>query len=329
MNLLTKDKMNTIKNIAIGGAIFMMSIANSLAGNQIESPRDIKSIFDETKELCSKDNGLLWGHSLDVPILFIDEENGVIYSNKNSSKLELTEENNMYVGALPDFIEVKKGPQKIDKRNWAVIPLPLPENKIEQQCLILHEAFHCLQPQIDLKPLPYNNNHMEEMEARLWLKLEWKALEFALQSEGEDRKQAIIDAICFRKYRRALFSDCDGCENRFEIHEGMAEYTANKICRTPNEFKSYLQTKLTALWESKSYVDCFAYYTGPVYAYLLDETEANWRNQLGSKDDISILVQTAYNIALPFDVYMEAEERSVLYSGAKIMGEELDREIAL
>jgi len=319
-----------IKRILTVGVIFLMIyIVNTKANNQNYSPEIIKAVLDESQELCSQDNGLLWGHSLDVPILFVDEENEIVYSNKNSSKLNLEEKNNIYIGKLPDFIKVKKGPQKIDKRNWAIIPLPLPENKIEQQCVILHEAFHCLQPQIDLKPLPYNNSHMEEMEARVWLKLEWKALDYALHSEGEDRKQAIIDAICFRKYRRALYSDCDGCENRFEIHEGMAEYTAQKICRSKPELKSFLQSKLECLWENKSYADCFAYFTGPVYAYLLDETEINWRNQLGSKDDIAILVQTAYNISLPFDVYMEAEERSVLYSGAKIMGEELDREISL
>ncbi|WP_421919025.1 hypothetical protein [Marinifilum sp.] len=321
--------MNTTKSILIGFVVLIMSSAHSFGTNQLYSSNDIKVVFDETKKLCSKDNGLLWGHNLNVPILFVDEENGLVYSNKNSSKLKLEEMNQIYVGSLPDFIKVEKGPQKIDKRIWAVIPLPLPKNKTEQQCIILHEAFHCLQPKIDLKPLPYNNNHMEEMEARLWLKLEWKALEFALQNEGEDRKQAIIDAICFRKYRRALFSDCDACENRFEIHEGMAEYTANKISRTPTDFKNYLLGKLDCMWGNTSFVDCFAYYSGPVYAYLLDDTDFNWRNQLGSKDDISILIQSAYNISLPFDVFMEAEERSVLYNGAKIMGEELDREITL
>lgn len=328
-NLLTNKKMKTTKFLSIGVILVFISICNIFAANQIYTPKEIESILAETQELCSNENGLLWGHSLDVPILFIDAENNTIYANKNSSKLNLKKESNIFVGSLPQSIEIKKGPQQIDKRNWAVILLPLPKNKIEQQCLILHESFHCLQPQLDLKPMPYNNIHMNEMEARVWLKLEWKALESALMCEGENRKQAITDAICFRKYRRAIYSDCDGCENRFEIHEGMAEYTANKICRSNENFKDYLQTKLESLWDNKSYVDCFAYFTGPVYAYLLDETELNWRNQLGAKDDISILVQSAYNISLPADIYMEAEERAVLYCGASILGEELDREFVL
>ena len=310
-------------------AFIAMNATNVFAIAQKSETEYIRLVFKETKKLCSIDNGLLWGHSLDVPIMFVDAKNSLIYTNKNSHKLNLTEDNGIYTGSLPDFIEPVKGTQFIGKRNWAVIPLPLPKNKIDRMCLIIHEAFHCLQPALDLNPTPYNNNHMDEMAARIWLKLEWKALEKALHSEGNIRKQAIIDAICFRKYRRTLFSNCDGCENRFEIHEGMAEYTANKICRTDSDFKFYLQNKLDELWQKESYADSFAYFTAPVYAYLLDQSDLEWRNHLGSKDDISILVQAAYNIALPFDLYMEAEERAFLYGSAKIMVEEIDRKVAL
>jgi len=321
--------MKTTKNLLMILSVIIASFQMSIGANQIYTSDEIKKILDETTEICNNDNGLLWGCSLDVPILFVDELNGIIYSNKNSTSLKLEMDKDIFKGELPEFIQVKKGPVKIGERNWALIPLPLPEDKIERQCIILHEAFHCLQPQLELKPMPYQNNHMDEMEARVWLKLEWRALNLALESEGDNRKQAIVDAICFRKYRRAIFSNCNGCENRFEIHEGMAEYTANKICRTKTNFKEHLQRKLDGLWNSPSFVNCFAYYSGPVYAYLLDETDINWRNQLGAKDDIALIVQSAYNLSLPFDVFMEAEERSVLYSGAKIMGEELDREIAL
>ncbi|PKQ64359.1 hypothetical protein BZG02_05950 [Labilibaculum filiforme] len=289
---------------------------------------EIEAIFMETKALCSEDNGMLWGRTLDVPILLVDKENGIIYSNRPSEKLGLTSYREIYTGILPDFIAVVKGPVKIENQIWAVIPLPLPSDKTERQCILLHEAFHCLQPEMDLKPEPYSNQHLDEMEARFWLKLEWKALELALKNEGENKRQAITDAICFRFYRRALYSKCTGCENRFEIHEGLAEYTAQKICRTDSDLKLYLQDKLHEIWQSTSFVNCFAYFSGPVYAYLLDGTETNWRLNLGASDDIAILVQSAYDIALPFDIYMEAEERSVLYNGAQIMGEELDREMA-
>lgn len=321
--------MKTLRLISISLFISMQLLFSTLSFAETYDLNEIEKIFSETKELCSSENGILWGRTLDVPIIFIDEENGKIYTNTISSKLKLSSYNSIYTGTLPEFVNVVIGPAKIDNRIWAVIPLPLPTNKIERQCIILHEAFHCVQPEINLSPKPYDNKHMNEMEARFWMKLEWKALEFALQTEDENRKQAITDAICFRKYRRALYSKCDDCENRFEIHEGMAEYTAQKICRSNKEFKNYLQNKLKRIWKSDSFSTCFAYYTGPVYAYLLDQSELNWRTHLGAKDDIASLTITAYQISLPFDIYMEAEERSALYSGAQIMGEELDRIVSL
>lgn len=307
----------------------ILLVSSSFGMAKPNNLKEIEEIFEETKALCFKENGVLWGRTLDVPILLIDKVNQKIYSNYQSKKLGLHQHNKIYSGTLPDFVDVVKGPAKFGNTIWAVIPLPLPKNKTERQCIILHEAFHCLQPELDLNPKPYNNSHMDEMEARFWLKLEWKALELALQTEGENQKQAITDAICFRKYRRALYSNCDGCENRFEIHEGMAEYTAQKICRNDKDFKIYLQDKLQNLWKSPSFVNCFAYFSGPVYAYLLDHTDMNWRTHLGAKDDIASIVQIAYEISLPFDLYMEAEERLGLYRGAQIMGEELDRQMAL
>lgn len=321
--------MKTIRLIWIILILSSLQVSSSFAMAESESISKIQRIFDETKEFCDKDNGFLWGRTLDVPILLVDKANNKIYSNQNSTKLDLTSHNDIFSGELPNFIEVVKGPAKIGNKTWAIIPLPLPKDKIERQCIILHEAFHCLQPELDLKPKPYTNSHMDEMDARFWLKLEWKALEYALQSDGENRIQAITDAICFRNYRRSLYSNCDGCENRFEIHEGMAEYTAQKICRSDEEIKLLLKDKLKEMWESPSFVNCFAYVTGPAYAFLLDNSELDWRTHLGTRDDIAILVQSAYEISLPFDPYLEAEERSVLYSGAQIMGEELDREIAL
>lgn len=321
--------MKTHRLIWISLFLSIQLVFSTLSSAETNDIKEIEKIFTETKTLCSSENGMLWGRTLDVPILLFDKENGKIYTNTNSSKLELSSYNNIYTGTAPNFIDLIKGPAKIDNRIWAVIPLPLPTNKIERQCIILHEAFHCVQPEMNLNPKPYSNKHMNEMEARFWMKLEWKALELALQNEGENMKQAITDAICFRKYRRALFSECDDCENRFEIHEGMAEYTAQKICRTNEEFKVYLLNKLERIWKSDSFENCFAYYTGPVYAYLLDQSEMDWRTHLGAKDDIASIAMIAYDISLPFDLYMEAEERSPLYSGAQIMGEELDRVVSL
>ena len=46
---------------------------------------------------------------------------------------------------------------------------------------------------------------MDEKEARLWIKLEWKALRKAINSTGEERQLAIRDALIFRGSNRELY----------------------------------------------------------------------------------------------------------------------------
>ncbi|RUT80079.1 hypothetical protein [Ancylomarina longa] len=312
--------MKTIKLIII--LLFLFPLI-SYSINDIE---EIEKVFAETRELCNSDNGFLWGYSLEVPILFIDRQKNLIYTNQNSPKLQLYKTGNIYIGEIPDSIPSVKGIFHLDDQNWALIPLPLPKDKIKRQCIIIHEAFHYIQGKLHLNPQPYNNQHMDEMEARFWLKLEWQALQKALVATEEAKKQAIVDALCFRKYRRALFSNCEVCENRFEIYDGLAEYTAMKLCCNKDEFISTLQRRLDKYWNTPSFVNCFAYFSAPAYAYLLDQTNLKWRANLSDKDDIALLTQFAYNIFLPTDLFLEAEERSVIYKGAQIMGEELNRE---
>ena len=48
---------------------------SSLCVAQSNKIIEIEKLFKETKDLCSADNGMLWGRTLDVPILLIDKEN--------------------------------------------------------------------------------------------------------------------------------------------------------------------------------------------------------------------------------------------------------------
>lgn len=313
-----------IINLLVGICISCCTLAQS----PIDTEQAYK-IFKETKALCIKDNGMLWGRTLIVPLIFVDPLTGFIVANEDDTMGLLTPKGNVFIGTLPSCCAQRKGVIKYGGKTWAIIPWPLSSDYQERQQLIIHESFHCLQPKLDLTPQPYNNQHMDSLEARIWLKLEWQALLRALNVKGELRREAITDALCFRAYRRAIFSLCDGCENRFEIHEGMADYTSMKICLNEKQILSLLPQKMKHMWNSKSFVNCFAYCSGPIYGHLLDASGIDWRTHLGCRDDLATIVQKAYNITLPKDLFLSAEERSVLYESAQILGEELDRQIEL
>ncbi len=52
----------------------------------------------------------------------------------------------------------------------------------------IHGLFHCYQESAGYTSSGYNTSNMDEKNARLWIKLEWKALRKAINSEGTGTK---------------------------------------------------------------------------------------------------------------------------------------------
>jgi hypothetical protein len=68
-----------------------------------------------------------------------------------------------------------------------MVSWPLPEDETDRNVLLAHEMFHYQQPFLNLNSetdIGYDNNHMDNMEARISVQLEWNALLTALKSEG-------------------------------------------------------------------------------------------------------------------------------------------------
>ena len=94
---------------------------------------------------------------------------------------------------------------------------------------MLHELFHRIQPELGLitagGPARAGDAHLDTLEGRVWLRLEWRALARALCQSGEDRKRAVSDALAFRLTRRSQFANAAENERVEEIREGLAQYT--------------------------------------------------------------------------------------------------------
>ena len=74
-----------------------------------------------------------------------------------------------------------------------------------------------------------SNEHLDTLEGRVWMRLEWRALRRAVESSGSDRAEAIADALAFRRERRGRFPGAADNERREEIREGLASRS-----RSPN-----------------------------------------------------------------------------------------------
>src|SRR5437588_4574072 len=74
----------------------------------------------------------------------------------------------------------------------------------ERQRVMLHRLFHRIQAELGFTASNGFNEHLDTLEGRVWMQLEWRALRRALESSGSDRAEAIADALAFRRERRRM-----------------------------------------------------------------------------------------------------------------------------
>src|SRR5205823_10695907 len=86
----------------------------------------------------------------------------------------------------------------------------------ERQQNMVHGLFHRIQPELGLITEDGFNEHLDTLEGRVWMQLEWRALRRAVESTGSRRAEAIADALAFRHERRRRFPGAAEGERREE-----------------------------------------------------------------------------------------------------------------
>ena len=145
-----------------------------------------ENIFKDLKKSLSNDNGKLWNHQLYGSILLVDKNSRVIIANEPDNKGILTKKGNVYVGILPKEINISNTAHNWNGKRWTMVLLPLPTDYNERLNLLTHELFHRIQPELGFDNI--NNergNHLDELNARIFLKLELEALKKALMAKND------------------------------------------------------------------------------------------------------------------------------------------------
>jgi hypothetical protein len=296
-----------------------------------QSPIDTKlaeKYFQEAGALCDQDHARLWGISLCGPMLFVDPATHALVANNADREGLLTRQGNVYVGNWPEGRPTANTANDWAGLKWTTIQWPLPINKYARARLMMHELFHRIQDQIGLPGSNPMNNHLDSLEGRILLQLEWLALREAVTHQGTERRKAMDDALVFRFRRRELFPQAAEEERALEMNEGLAEYTGVILSgRTVTEIPGYLAARLdSAPNRVTTFVRSFAYETGPAYGFLLDQIKPNWRTQLKKTDDLPIMLQTALRYKLPADLEVEARVRAHSYDGDFLRASETARD---
>jgi len=297
-----------------------------------EYPIDLEKAhqyFMEAKELADKDNSRLWGINMYGPMLFVDPSTRFVVTNEADLLGKLKKEKNVFIGKLSEQDGIANTSTEWAGKRWMMILWPsLSNNNLERTNLMMHELYHCVQKKIGMEMKSEMNNHLDEMQARIWLTMEWNALEKAVFSKGKEREQSIYDALIFRNYRHKIYPGSKENECNLEMNEGIAEYTGFKLSYlNPEDQQNYFRNRLKSGKMTESYVRSFAYLSGPMYGYLLDESRFKWKQKLKNEGDLGNLLQSAYSIKLDtLNLNQIAENRSLAYNYNTVYGMEKMRE---
>ena len=171
--------------------------------------------FKEAQALCERDGGRLWGISLCGPMVIADAATGTIATSQPAP-----------AGDRPRVLGFVNAPVQWggitwSAYNWQMIPK---DDQGERGRLFMHELFHCIQPRLGLTTggSAGENSHLDSLEGRYWMRLEWRALARALGASGAARTSAIADALAFRAARHQRFPGAAANEHVVDINEGIA-----------------------------------------------------------------------------------------------------------
>jgi hypothetical protein len=283
-----------------------------VAGAQVDEQR-AAAYFKEAAALCERDAGHLWGISLCGPMVFADAATGSIATNQPAPAAK-----------RPAVLGYVNAPVDWDGTRWAayvwsMIPADDPRARGR---LMIHELFHRVQTQLGLMVIGKPNDHLDTLEGRYWLRLEWRALARALRASGAERTQAVGDALAFRAARRQLWPESAENERADELREGLAQYTGTVTSASSGaEALADALSQLSAQEKEPTYVRTFAYPSGTAYGLLLDESSPGWTRRVKPADDLGQLVSAAARLRATDDAYAAARR----YGGPELRAEEEKR----
>ena len=264
---------------------FGVAVAIAASAGATPSLTEATRLFADAKAVCERDGGRLWGESICGPVLLVDWHDRLIVASAADADGVLRHDGAVYRGTLPDEVIVANTPTNWSGTRWTQIVVPTPDDGAARRVLIAHELFHRVQQGLGLTRPEAANHHLDTLEGRYLLQLEWRALARALQAPDRDaRRAAIADALAFRHERYRLFSSAAAEEGALELNEGVAEYTGVRLgLETAAQRTAFALHDLQAFVSAPTFVRSFAYATGPAYGLLLDDADPAWRDRIRTR----------------------------------------------
>ena len=281
---------------------------------QVDQQR-AQEFFKDVQAVCEREGKRLWGISLCGPMVIADQRTQTIATSQPAPE-----------GPRPRLAGIVNAPVQWGGVTWASVMWDTLINTTPRhaRAILLHELYHgIVQPKLGLGANELLNEHLDAVDGRYWLQLEYRALARALRESGAPRTAAVRDVLVFRQARHRLYTGSAEKERALEINEGIAAYTGTAAsAESVAEAIADALELLTGAEKAESFVRTFAYHTGPAYGLLLDASSPGWRQQLRNTDDFAALLAGAFSVQPATDVTASAAR----YGGAEIRAAEEQRE---
>lgn len=317
----------SIMKLAFLMALFFV-FAQSAKAQKQPTLNDSLSVFLDELQMASKQHIGLWKKALYGPMIFVDPKTRKVFANEADTAGVLQADGKGYSGLLPAKINIANTAISWGGKRWAMVMLPLPKDQQSRINLLAHESFHRIQPALGFALSNAENNHLDQKDGRIYLRLELEALKKAIQAPtAKEQHQHLADAFIFRKYRQALYANSAVTENQLELNEGIAEFTGIVASgRSKAQMVAFLSKGIDDFFENPTFVRSFAYYTIPAYGFLLYGTNKNWNKKITAQTDLTAYLIKAFRINVPNDLKSASAEVSNGYNGKTIVTAETARE---
>lgn len=292
---------------------FLLVCHASPAVAQVDQQR-AQEYFKEAAALCERDGGRLWGVSICAPMVIADARTQTFATSQQAPD-----------EPRPRIIGLVNGPVQWGGRMWAAVTLDTIANWPARTRgeLLIHEAFHIVQPAVVVNGPAGANEHLDSVDGRYWLRLEWRALARALAASGEPRARAVRDALAFRQARHARYPDKVESERVLYVSEGFASYTQTVLAAQTQADAVARAIELLAEAEGgESFVRTFTYTSGPAYGVLLDAAAPGWPRTVSGSDDLPALLMRALGV----EPVADAAAAAARYGGVELRAAEERRE---
>lgn len=113
-------------------------------------PARAQVLFKEAAQLCGRDGGALWHHSLCGRILLVDWTDNTAVANLVDPGGVLKASGPVFAGTLPSDVIIANTPIEWSGLRWTEMIWPLPDDVAHRHVMIAHELFHRAQNELGM-----------------------------------------------------------------------------------------------------------------------------------------------------------------------------------